>query len=216
MGVAITCDMGEPFGLYRMGDDEGIMPDITIANLACGFHGSDPVVMRTTVRQSKAHGVKVGAHPSPPDLQGFGRRAMSMERDELSATLIYQVGALKAFLNAEDMAFDHIKPHGALYGMANTLHEEIYIRHGIGFVARFDVDLDYDGNEGLIITREHTAWDPGEAAERTPRAVTEGVVRSVDDTDVPMRADSLCVHFDTPGAVVVAKAVFDAVKPHLD
>ena len=150
MGLAINCDMGEAFGLYRMGDDEGIMPFITVANIACGFHASDPVVMRDTVR------------------------------------------------------------------LANTLHEEIYGKRGIGFVPEFYVDLDYDGDGGLIITREHVAWDPGEAAARTLRAVTDGVVRSVDGNDVPMRAESLCVHSDTPGAVEVAKAVYETVKAHLN
>ena len=240
MGLAINCDMGESFGLYRMGDDEAIMPYITIANVACGFHASDPVVMRRTVGLSKAHGVKVGAHPSLPDLQGFGRREMKVGREELSALILYQVGALKAFLDAEDMPLNHIKPHGALYGMAardpevahavcdaaevfgvplfgmaNTLHEEIYGQRGLPFVSEFYVDLDYNGQGGLIITREHVAWDPGEAAARTVRAITEGVVRSVDGNDVTMRADCLCVHSDTPGAVDVAKAVFESVKPHL-
>ncbi len=241
MGLAINCDMGESFGLYKMGDDEGIMPYITIANVACGFHASDPVVMRRTVQLSKKHGVKVGAHPSLPDLQGFGRRAMNMDRDELSACLTYQVGALKAFLDAEGLALNHVKPHGALYGMAardpeiaeaicdatepfgvplfgmaNTLHEEVYTKRGIGFVSEFYVDLDYDGNGGLIITREHQAWDPDLAAARTLRAIEDGVVKSVDGNDVPMKADSLCVHSDTPGAVSVAKAVYEAIQPYLN
>src|SRR5215471_7201959 len=118
MGLAINCDMGESFGLYKLGDDEGIMPYITMANVACGFHGSDPSVMRKTVRLAKAHGVKVGAHPSLPDLQGFGRREMKMPRDELANCIIYQVGALKGFLEAEGMVLNHLKPHGSLYGMA--------------------------------------------------------------------------------------------------
>ena len=118
MGIEINCDMGEAFGLYKCGDDEGIMPFITMANVACGFHASDPVVMRKTVRLAERHGVKVGAHPSYPDLQGFGRREIKMGRDELAAFLIYQVGALKAFLDAQGMPLNHIKPHGALYGVA--------------------------------------------------------------------------------------------------
>jgi UPF0271 protein len=241
MGLQINCDMGESFGLYRMGDDAGIMPFITVANVACGFHASDPVVMRKTVRLSKEHGVKVGAHPSLPDLQGFGRRAMVMERDELSALIVYQVGALKAFLDAENMPLNHIKPHGALYGMAardaniahavcdaaevfgvplygmaNTLHEQVYAERGIPFVGEFYCDLDYDGQGKLIITREHHAWDPGAAAERTLRAVREQVVRSTDGNDIPMRFESICVHSDTPGAVEVAKTIYETVKPHLN
>ena len=198
MALAINCDMGEGFGLYRCGDDAGIMPFITLANVACGFHASDPTVMHKTVRLAKQHGVKVGAHPSLPDLQGFGRREMRMDPKELTDCLIYQVGALKAFLDAEGMALNHIKPHGALYGMAarseeianaicdaadvfkvpllgmaRTKHEEVYTKRGFKFVPEFYVDLDYDKEGKLIITREHAAWDPDLAAKRTLRAITE-------------------------------------------
>jgi 5-oxoprolinase (ATP-hydrolysing) subunit A len=241
MGLAINCDMGEGFGLYKCGDDAAIMPFITIANVACGFHASDPSVMHKTVRLAKQHAVKVGAHPSLPDLQGFGRREMKMNPAELTDCLIYQVGALKAFLDAEGMPLNHIKPHGALYGMAarseevanaicdaadvfkvallgmaGTKHEEIYTKRGFKFVPEFYVDLDYDKNGGLIITREHTAWDPDIAAKRTLRAITEKRVKTVEGNDIPMRADCICVHSDTPGAVAVAKAVRDTIKPYLN
>ena len=112
----INCDMGEAFGLYRRGDDEALMPLISIANVACGFHASDYNHMRSSVRLAKLHGVKVGAHPSLPDLQGFGRREMKMTREELANCVIYQVGALKGFLDAEGMTLSHIKPHGSLAG----------------------------------------------------------------------------------------------------
>lgn len=241
MGLAINCDMGEAFGLYRMGDDAAIMPYITLANVACGFHASDPMVMHKTVKLAKAHGVKVGAHPSLPDLQGFGRREMKMNRDELAACIVYQVGALKGFLDAEGMTLSHIKPHGALYGMAarneevahavcdaadafkvplmgmaGTLHEKIYKARGHGFLAEFYVDLDYDQTGKLIITREHEAVDPRHAVDRTLRAVKEGKVRSVEGPDIPMRADCICVHSDTPGAVDLARAVHQALKPMLN
>ncbi|MBX6320900.1 MAG: 5-oxoprolinase subunit PxpA [Rhodospirillaceae bacterium] len=240
MALAINCDMGEGFGLYKCGDDEAIMPYITVANVACGFHASDPTVMHRTVRLAKQHGVKVGAHPSLPDLQGFGRREMKMDPKELADCLIYQVGALKAFLDAEGMPLNHIKPHGALYGMAarseevaeaicdaaavfgvpllgmaGTKHEEVYTRRGFTFVPEFYVDLDYDGDGRLIITREHVAWDPEVAAKRTLRAITEKKVRTVDGNDIPVRAECICVHSDTPGAVAVAKAVRDAIRPYL-
>jgi UPF0271 protein len=233
--------MGESFGLYKMGDDAGIMPYITIANVACGFHGSDPTVMHKTVRLAKTHGVKVGAHPSLPDLQGFGRREMKMDAKELTDCLIYQVGALRAFLDAEGMKLNHIKPHGALYGMAarseeianaicdaadvfgvpllgmaGTKHEEVYTKRGFAFVPEFYVDLDYDKDGRLIITREHAAWDPTVAAKRTLRAVTEKKVKTVAGNDIPMRADCICVHSDTPGAVAVAKAVKEAIKDYLN
>src|ERR1700691_911068 len=99
--LAINCDMGEDFGLYKMGDDQAMMPHITIANVACGFHASDPTVMARTVALAHRHGVKVGAHPSLPDLQGFGRREMKMRPEELTDCIVYQVGALKGFLERE-------------------------------------------------------------------------------------------------------------------
>jgi 5-oxoprolinase (ATP-hydrolysing) subunit A len=240
MAVAINCDMGESFGLYKMGDDEGIMPYITVANVACGFHASDPVVMHKTVRLAKQHGVKVGAHPSFPDLQGFGRREMKIPRAELADLLIYQIGALRGFLDSEGVALNHIKPHGVLYGMAarqeevahavcdaaevfavplfgmaGTLHEKVYQARGFAFVSEFYADLDYDQNGGLIITREHQAVEPKEAAERSVRALEEGKVRSVAGNDVPVRAEAVCVHSDTPNAVAIARAVREALAPYM-
>jgi UPF0271 protein len=183
MAVAINCDMGEAFGLYRMGDDEAIMPLITVANVACGFHAADPVVMHKTVRLAKQHGVKVGAHPSLPDLQGFGRREMKIPRPELVDILIYQIGALGGFLNAEGMELNHVKPHGVLYGMAarqeevahavcdaadifgvplfgmaGTLHEKVYTARGHRFVSEFYADLDYDGNGGRSSPASTMRW----------------------------------------------------------
>lgn len=242
MGVMINCDMGEAFGLYRCGDDEAIMPYITVANVACGFHASDPVVMRNTVRLAKKYGVKVGAHPSYPDLQGFGRREMKMDPEELTACIIYQVGALKGFLETNGMELNHIKPHGSLYGvsardetvanavadaaeafggvplmgMANTVHEDVYTKRGLPFLAEYYTDLDYTDEGGLIITREHVAHDPEVAAAGAVRAVTEGKATSVNGKDIPMRADSVCVHSDTPGAVELAAAVHAALKPYLN
>jgi UPF0271 protein len=241
MAVAINCDMGESFGLYKMGDDEGIMPYITVANVACGFHASDPVVMHKTVRLARQHGVKVGAHPSFPDLQGFGRREMKIPRAELADLLIYQIGALRGFLECEGVALNHIKPHGVLYGMAarqeevahavcdaaevfrvplfgmaGTLHEKVYGARGMPFVSEFYADLDYDGDGRLIITREHAAVDPQEAAAKSVRAVEEGKVRSVAGNDVPVRAEAVCVHSDTPNAVAIARAVREALAPYMD
>jgi UPF0271 protein len=127
--TVLNCDMGESFGLYSIGDDASLMPLISLANVACGFHGSDYNHMRTTVRLAKKHGVKVGAHPSLPDLQGFGRREMKMPREELANCMIYQIGALTGFLAAEGMKLNHIKPHGALYGMA-ARNEEVALAVG--------------------------------------------------------------------------------------
>ena len=239
--TVINCDMGEAFGLYRMGDDEGLMPLISVANIACGFHASDFNHMRETVRLAKKHGVKVGAHPSLPDLQGFGRREMKIGREELANCIIYQVGALKGFLEAEGLPLNHIKPHGSLYGMAarmeetaqavadvadifkvplfgmkGTLHEKVYTARGHKFVAEYYADLDYNAEGGLIITRQHDSKDPQEAAARCLRAITEGRTRTIAGNDVTVGADAICVHSDTPNAVDIAKAVQEAVRPYLD
>ena len=235
----INCDMGEGFGLYRIGDDAGLMPLIDVANVACGFHASDFNHMRRTVQLAKQHGVKVGAHPSLPDLQGFGRREMKIGREELTNCLIYQIGALKGFLDAEGMVLNHIKPHGSLYGMAarmediahavadaadifkvplfgmiNTQHEKVYTERGHAFVAEFYADLDYNDDGGLIITREHAATDAANAAAICVRAIREGKVASVGGRDVAVRADAICIHSDTTNAVAVAQAVRDAIAPY--
>lgn len=235
----INCDMGEGFGLYRIGDDAGLMPLIDVANVACGFHASDFNHMRRTVQLAKRHGVKVGAHPSLPDLQGFGRREMKIGREEMTNCLIYQIGALNGFLAAEGVPLNHIKPHGSLYGMAariediahavadaadvfqvplfgmtGTLHETVYPARGHAFVAEFYADLDYNDEGGLIITREHAATDPVRAANACVRAITEGKVTSVGGRDIHLRADAICVHSDTPNAVAVAQAVRAAIAAY--
>ena len=234
--ATINCDMGEAFGLYRMGDDEALMPLISVANVACGFHASDFNHMRKTVRLARRYGVKVGAHPSLPDLQGFGRREMKMPREELANCIIYQVGALRGFLEAEGMTLNHIKPHGSLYGMAardetiahavcdaadvfktpimgmiGTCHETVYVARSHGLIAEFYADLDYEDDGRLIISREHHAVDPVRAAARCRRAIAEGKAESVNGKDVAVRADSICVHSDTPNAVDVARAVGKAL-----
>jgi UPF0271 protein len=236
----INCDMGESFGLYHMGDDQALMPLISVANVACGFHASDFNHMRRTVQLAKRHGVRVGAHPSLPDLQGFGRREMKMGREELANCLIYQIGALQGFLQAEGLALHHIKPHGALYGMAarqeevahaicdaadvfrvpvfgmaGTLHETIYPARGHIFVAEYYADLDYADDGKLIITREHPPVDAARAAARCVRAIREGMTETIGGKQVRVGSDSICVHSDTPNAVEVAQAVREAVRPWL-
>ena len=240
MTTEMNCDMGESFGIYRMGEDAKLMPLISMANVACGFHASDPNHMRATVRLAKEHNVGVGAHPSLPDRQGFGRRAMEIDREELASVILYQIGALAGFLKAEGMELNHIKPHGALYGMAarketiahavcdaadvygvpllgmkNTLHERVYTERGHTFVAEYYADLEYNDDGSLIITREHEAVDPGKAAKRCLRAIEEGVTESVNGVTVEVGSDCICVHSDTPNAVAVARAVRQAIRPYL-
>src|SRR6185312_3326880 len=195
--TSINCDMGEAYGLYRMGDDEGLMPLITIANVACGFHASDFNHMHETVRLAKRLGVAVGAHPSLPDLQGFGRREMAMSREELANCLVYQIGALTGFLAAEGMALSHVKPHGALYGMAARLEHAAHALcdaadvfgvplYGMAGTLHetFYADLDYSAEGNLIITREHRAVDPEAAAARCVRAIREGKCAAIDGRDI--------------------------------
>ena len=237
MRADINCDMGESFGLYRIGNDEGIMPYVTQANVACGFHASDPNHMRNTVVLAKNHGVKVGAHVSLPDLPGFGRREMKIDREEMANISLYQIGSLSAFLKQEDMPLSHIKPHGALYGMAarerhiaeaiadaalvynvpvtglvGTLHEEIYTKRGVPFLPEFFADLDYNDDGGLIITREHEAVAPDLAARRAVEALRDGKLTTVGGKTLPVRAETICIHSDTPNSVEISQAVFKAVS----
>jgi UPF0271 protein len=229
MSMTINCDMGEGFGLYRLGNDTAMMPLIDLANVACGFHASDPSIMHATVRLAKQHGVKVGAHPSLPDMQGFGRRAMTISPSEVEDLVIYQVGALKAFLQAEGLALNHVKPHGALYGMAardeniaaaiadavgpfgvpilgmaSTAHETVYRQKGVEMIPEFYADLEYDGDGNLILSRVHDAVDPVQAAARVLRVIREHVVKTTSGHDIPVRATTVCVHSDTPAAVAIA------------
>ena len=236
MRLTINCDMGEGYGMYRLGDDAGLMPHIDLANIACGFHASDPTIMRETVRLAKRHGVKVGAHPSLPDMQGFGRRPMTLAPAEVTDFVTYQIGALKGFLDAENVSLNHVKPHGALYGMAArdekiaaaiadavrpfgvpvlgmafTAHETAYGKNGIELIPEFYADLDYDGDGNLILSRVHDAVDPAKAAARVLRVVREHVVATTSGRDIPVKAATVCVHSDTPAAVAIAAEVKQAL-----
>jgi len=236
MTIEINCDMGEGFGLYTMGDDSGLMEFISVANVACGFHASDPQIMLKTVTLAKQHQVKVGAHPSYPDKQGFGRRYIAISMEELRADLIYQVGALKGFLDTLDMPLNHIKPHGALYGraavdkdtanvlcdvalefnvplygLAGTVHEEVYRGRGVKFIGEFYADLDYNDQGELIITKSHEPLDAHAVKSKIEQAITQGTTLSVNGKDIPIVASSICVHSDTPNAIDVARAVQQAV-----
>ena len=238
--TTINCDMGEGYGIYRLGDDKALMPLIHMANVACGFHASDFNHMHSTVRLASANGVKIGAHPSLPDRQGFGRREMKMSREELANCIIYQVGALVGFLRAEGLALSHIKPHGALYvmsmnkrevaeavcdaadvfdvpllGVVGSLHEEIYVARGHELISEFYADMDYADDGTMILTARHEARDPAGVAARCLRAVTEGLTRTVGNGDWKVRADSICIHSDTPNAVDIAVTLRDALGPHL-
>ena len=230
----LNCDMGESFGIYKAGNDEEIMPLIDIANVACGFHASDPNHMRKTVALAKEHGVKVGAHPSFPDLQGFGRREMKMPRQDIKSMIMYQVGALKSFLDEQGMKLNHIKPHGSLYvmaakdenianaiadavetfdvsifGMAHTCHEKVYKdKRGLNFIAEFYADLDYDENGKLVIAKgKNATYDSKIATDRVLRALSEKKVTNTVGKDIDVGCDTICVHSDTPNAVEIITGI---------
>ena len=237
--IEINCDMGESFGIYKAGNDEEIMPLIDIANVACGFHASDPNHMRKTVALAKKYGVKVGAHPSFPDLQGFGRREMKMPRQDIKSMIMYQVGALKSFLDEQGMPLNHIKPHGSLYvmaakddnmahaiadavetfnvpvfGMANTIHEKVYKdERGLNFISEFYADLDYDENGKLVIAKGKNAkYDAKIATDRVMRALSEKKVTNTVGKDIDVGCDTICVHSDTPNAVEIIKGIKSAIN----
>ena len=230
--ITLNCDMGESFGNWRFGDDEGIMPHVDCANVACGFHASDPATMARTVRLAASLGKNVGAHPSLPDKEGFGRRAMHLPPDELRAAFIYQIGALSGFLKAEGLAVTHVKPHGIIYGMAardpelaramaeaaavfgvplfgmaGTAHQTAAAEVGIEFQGEFFADLQYSPDRQLIIPRTHAPVDVEAAAARMQRALTTGTVAATDGTEFEIDFQTVCIHSDPPNASDVAARI---------
>lgn len=228
--VDLNCDLGESFGPYVIGADEAVMPMISSANIACGFHAGDPGVMRRTVRLAARHRVSVGAHPGFRDLAGFGRREMKCSPDEIYEDVLYQVGSLAAFCRAEGIVLNHVKPHGALYNLAAADRETaraiaaaaadfdrglfLYAPPGselekagqalgLGVVGEVFADRAYR-TDGRLVSRDR----PGAVLE-TPEAVEaqilemvlEGKVVAADGQRIPVRAETICVHGDTPGAV---------------
>ncbi len=230
----LNCDMGESFSLFRLGNDAELMPLIDQANIACGFHAGDPNHMRATVELAAKHSVRVGAHVSLPDLTGFGRREMKIDEEEMLNLVLYQIGALDAFCRYAGTTLNHIKPHGALYGMAarqepiaraiarasqiynlpvmgmaGTLHETVYGRLGSGCITEFFADLDYDDEGALIITRRHDKVSPKLAAERVRQAVCEGTLLTTGGKELSVKAETICIHSDTPNSQDIAAAIRD-------
>jgi UPF0271 protein len=237
----INCDMGESFGNWQMGDDVGMMPHITTANVACGFHASDPVTMIDTVKLARQHGIAVGAHPGLPDLLGFGRRAMNITAEDAYAYVVYQVGALQASLATQGMKLHHIKPHGAFYSvlksnqeLADAVAEAILKlsdtpmlywpapttaalptackQRGIRVVGEIYPDLQYAADGSLIIQRHKHETDVDFAASQVERYVKTGKVAAMDGTLVELDAESLCIHGDGPNCVTVATAIQARLK----
>jgi UPF0271 protein len=230
--VDLNADMGESYGRWTLGDDEALMPHLTSANIACGYHGGEPHVMRRTVVLAAEHSVGIGAHVGLPDLIGFGRRRMAITADELKDYVVYQAGALRAFAEIEGVALQHVKPHGALYSMivdhpeyaeavcaaVAALGPGVILlmppevagpasTAGVPFVPEGYVDLDYDSAGRLVIERVKQARDPQEMGNKAVRLVKEGKVRTTAGSDLELRVESICVHGDAPNAPEIARAV---------
>lgn len=238
--IDLNCDLGESFGAYSLGQDEAILPLITSANIACGYHAGDPNVMKHTVRLALAHGVALGAHPGLPDLVGFGRREMAISPEEAYDITVYQLGALAAFIRAEGGTLHHVKPHGALYNMAavnpalaEALAEAVYrvapeaclyglagsalprAAEKLGLRTAHEVfaDRSYQPDGTLTPRRQPGALltDPAEAEAQVLRMVREGRVRALSGEDVLIRADTVCLHGDGPHALDFARRLRTAL-----
>jgi UPF0271 protein len=234
--IDLNCDMGESYGAWTMGQDEAVMPLVSSANIACGFHAGDPTVMRRTVHLAKRHGVSIGAHVSLPDLQGFGRREMKLSPDEARDLTLVQIGALAAIARAEDARLVHVKPHGALYNMA--ARDERLADAIARAVREFDPALILFGLAGSALPRAgaalglrvaHEAFcdrryeadgsltprtlpgavidDPSAAASQLAALVTTGEVGSREGARIHVACDTVCVHGDRSDAAAFARAL---------
>lgn len=241
LSIDLNCDMGESFGAWPMGNDLGILPYVSSANIACGFHAGDPATMRKTVAAALEHGVSLGAHPGLPDLAGFGRRSMDISAQEAYDMVVVQVGALAGVAASQGGRLHHVKAHGALYNMAVRNAE---LADAIARAVRdVDASLVFYGLAGSELVRAGQALglrtanevfgdrsyqsdgsltsrklpgamieDPDASIRQVLRMITEGKVASQQGPDVPVQADTLCLHGDQPGAVTFAKAIRLALK----
>ncbi|MFP3154249.1 LamB/YcsF family protein [Lachnospiraceae bacterium ZAX-1] len=239
--VDLNCDLGESFGVYKLGEDAAILAYITSANVACGFHASDPLTMAQTVANAKASGVSIGAHPGFPDLLGFGRRAMQITPQEAKAYIQYQVGALLAFCKSANVPLVHVKPHGALYNMAardidlsyaicNGIKEispdiillaqsgskmlEAAQELGLPFASEVFADRTYQPDASLTPrSHENAVIGSSELAiAQTIQMVKEGTVTATNGQTIPIRADSICIHGDSPKALQFAKEIYGILR----
>ncbi len=241
--VDLNSDLGESFGLYTIGNDEAVLQYVSSANIACGFHAGDPQIMQKTVAMAAADGVAVGAHPGVPDLMGFGRRKMDITPQEAYAMVLYQVGALQAFTTAAHVPLQHVKPHGALYNMAakdNALAAAIakavydvnpqLILYGlagsylisegkkIGLTTASEVfaDRTYQPDGTLTPRSQPDAMvtDEDMAIARVLLMIREGVVTAQNGEDIPVQADTICIHGDGAKALAFAHKIKTALEAH--
>ena len=233
--IDLNCDMGESYGAWKMGADAEVMPHISSANIACGFHGGDPATIRRTVRLALDHGVAIGAHPSLPDLQGFGRRPMKISAQDMYDLVVYQAGAVEGFARAAGAKLHHIKCHGALYNMAATdegLSEAmaraardlgnvmIYAlsnsrmmstvkKLGVPVLGEVFADRGYS-DDGTLAPRDKPGGmieDKAKSVQQALAMVEQGYVTSLSGKRVAVAADTLCLHGDQPGAAAFAQAI---------
>ncbi|MFS8086698.1 MAG: LamB/YcsF family protein [Acidobacteriota bacterium] len=234
--IDLNCDMGESYGAWKMGADEQIMPLITSANIAAGFHAGDPATIRRTVRSAVEHGVAIGAHPSLPDLAGFGRRTMQVSAQDVYDLVLYQAGAVEAFARAAGARLHHVKCHGALYNMAamdetlsdaiaravkdlgggvqlyalsNSRMMEAGEKHGLTTIGEVFADRGYL-DDGTLAPRGQLGGMIENAAQSVAQVlsmVDDGVVVSLSGKRVPVAPGTLCLHGDQPGAVAFARAL---------
>jgi UPF0271 protein len=237
MRIDLNCDMGESFGAWQMGNDAALLDYVSSANLACGFHAGDPLIMSQTVKLAVAKGVAIGAHPSYPDLQGFGRRKLDMTPAEIEAMVLYQVGALAAFARASGAELTHVKPHGMLYNVAaiepsvaraiakgiaafsrdltlvclatSPLFLEAGIEVGLQVAGEAFIDRAYNP-DGTLVSRKLAGSLISDPVKATAQALTlaqRGEVLAQDDSILKLQADTLCIHGDGSTALAIAQAV---------
>ncbi|UXR62932.1 5-oxoprolinase subunit PxpA [Staphylococcus schleiferi] len=236
MKIDLNCDLGESFGNYKIGNDQSVIPLITSANIACGFHAGDENVMAETVKLAKQNHVGVGAHPGFPDLQGFGRRNLDMSLKEIFNMVVYQVGALKAFCDIQGVKLNHVKPHGALYQMASRdaeiakaiasaiyeIDPKLYLmglsnsilidegrKQGLNVASEVFADRRYE-NDGQLVSRKKEGAvieDSHEAIEQVLQMVKEGTVKTISGEMIDIKADTICVHGDGAHALEFVKQI---------
>jgi 5-oxoprolinase (ATP-hydrolysing) subunit A len=237
--IDLNCDMGESYGRWTLGADAEIMPHITSASIACGFHGGDPHVMRQTVELALRHGVAIGAHPGLPDLMGFGRRRMDLTPQEMNDYFVYQTGALREVVTLAGSALQHLKPHGILYNMMEA-DEDLAEAAGAASLAmklilltaasgKYDArcrkmgarvasegfaDRAYQPDGRLVSRRAEGSLitDPRAAAAQAVRLATEGRVRTLSGAEIDISVQTICCHGDTPGAPAIVRAVREALE----
>jgi UPF0271 protein len=241
VSVDLNADLGESFGVWRLGDDDAMLDVVTSANVACGFHAGDPTLLLQTCKAAAARGVRIGAQVSYRDLAGFGRRFIDVTPKDLTADVIYQIGALQALAATAGSAVSYVKPHGALYntivtnhGQARAVAEAVHAvyadlpvlglsgsvffaeaqRLGLRTVPEAFADRAYRPDGQLVSRRERNAvlHDVAEIAERVASMVNAGRVVAVDGSTIPITVESVCVHGDSPGAVQIANAVRDRLQ----